>query len=167
MASSTEICDMSLIGCCLVSNLARKYNNQSKVRVQSVGQLRHQNGFSLQTATLETGHCCRIGLVIPRDEIVLAFFAVEIENSFPCLLSYRPFNLCLFVFSGGVNSLFLGVGCGIGTALCGFFIDAIGAVNAFRLFAAGTLVLLVLFVASQTAYYCFKSNKDVERKFLE
>ncbi|XP_078354311.1 major facilitator superfamily domain-containing protein 6-like [Oculina patagonica] len=69
---------------------------------------------------------------------------------------------------GGVNSLFLGVGCGIGTALCGFFIDAIGAVNAFRLFAAGTLVLLVLFVASQAAYFCLGSNKDGEkRKCLE
>jgi hypothetical protein len=71
------------------------------------------------------------------------------------------------VFSGGVNSLFLGVGCGIGTALCGFFIDAIGAVNAFRLFAAGTLVLIVLFASSQLAYYCFKSDKEEERKLLE
>ena len=71
------------------------------------------------------------------------------------------------MFAGGVNSLFLGVGCGIGTALCGFFIDAIGAVNAFRLFAAGTLVLIVLFAASQLAYYCFKSHREQERKLLE
>ena len=70
------------------------------------------------------------------------------------------------VFAGGVNSLFLGVGCGIGTGLCGFFIDAIGAVNAFRSFAAGTLLLIVLFVASQVAYYCFKSNKEEEQKRL-
>ena len=72
----------------------------------------------------------------------------------------------LLVFAGGVNSLFLGVGCGIGTALCGFFIDAFGAVNAFRLCAAGTVILLVLFVVSQAAYFCFKSDKEQERESL-
>ena len=72
-----------------------------------------------------------------------------------------------FVFTGGVNSLFLGVGCGIGTGLCGFFIDAMGAVNAFRSFAAGTLVLIVLFVTSQVAYYCCKSNKEEQKRLLE
>ena len=72
----------------------------------------------------------------------------------------------LFTFAGGVNSLFLGVGCGIGTALCGFFIDAIGAVNTFRLFAAGTLVLIVVFAISQVVYYCFKSDKEEEKKRL-
>lgn len=73
-----------------------------------------------------------------------------------------------FVFAGGVNSLFLGVGCGIGTGLCGFFIDAIGAVNAFRSFAAGTLVLIMLFAASQVAYYCFKSDKrEGQERLLE
>ena len=71
-----------------------------------------------------------------------------------------------FVFAGGVNSLFLGVGCGIGTGLCGFFIDAIGAVNAFRSFAAGTLVLIVLFAASQVTYYCFKSGQEEEQRRL-
>lgn len=64
--------------------------------------------------------------------------------------------------------MFLGVGCGIGTALCGFFIDEFGAVNAFRLFAVGTAVLLVLFVVSQAAYFCFKTDgKEQERKALE
>lgn len=64
--------------------------------------------------------------------------------------------------------MILGVGCGIGTGLCGFFIDAIGAVNAFRSFAAGTLVLIMLFAASQVAYYCFKSDKrEGQERLLE
>lgn len=72
------------------------------------------------------------------------------------------------MFAGGVNSLFLGVGCGIGTGLCGFFIDAMGAVNAFRSFAAGTLLLIVFFAVSQVAYYYFKSDKEKEhRRLLE
>ena len=49
--------------------------------------------------------------------------------------------------------MFLGVGCGIGTALCGFFIDAFGAVEAFRLFASGEAVLLVLFVVNQAVFF--------------
>ena len=89
----------------------------------------------------------------------------KVKNSFPEGLILLTEGL--LVFAGGVNSLFLGVGCGIGTALCGFFIDAIGAVNAFRLFAAGTFALLVIFVASQAAYYCFRSHRDGESKLLE
>ncbi|XP_022785254.1 major facilitator superfamily domain-containing protein 6-B-like [Stylophora pistillata] len=69
---------------------------------------------------------------------------------------------------GGMNSLFFGVGSGIGTALCGFFIDAFGAVKAFRLFALGGVVLLVLFLVSQAAYFCLtRSEKEEERKLLE
>ena len=54
-----------------------------------------------------------------------------------------------FCFLGGVNSLFLGVGCGIETALCGFSIDIFGAVKSFRFFAIGTSLLIVLFAISQ------------------
>ena len=73
-----------------------------------------------------------------------------------------------FSFSGGVNSLFLGVGCGVGTALCGFFIDAFGAIKAFQLFASGEAVLLVLFIISQATYFCLKMNeKEEKRKLLE
>ncbi|XP_022785248.1 major facilitator superfamily domain-containing protein 6-like isoform X2 [Stylophora pistillata] len=69
---------------------------------------------------------------------------------------------------GGVNSLFLGVGCGVGTALCGFFIDAFGAIKAFQLFASGEAVLLVLFIISQATYFCLKMNeKEEKRKLLE
>ena len=91
---------------------------------------------------------------------------VEIRIPFHILFPTDHATL-VFNFAGGVNSLFLGVGCGIGTALCGFFIDAIGAVDAFRLFAVGTLVLLVFFAASQAVYFCFQSNKDGKRKLLE
>lgn len=54
--------------------------------------------------------------------------------------------LYFFVFVGGVNSLFFGVGCGIGIGLCGFFIDVMGVVNVFCLFVVGIFVLIVLFV---------------------
>ena len=64
--------------------------------------------------------------------------------------------------------MFLGVGCGIGTALCGFFIDAFGAVEAFRLFASGEAVLLVLFVVNQAVFFCLKNNEKEEKtKLLE
>ena len=64
--------------------------------------------------------------------------------------------------------MFLGVGCGIGTALCGFFIDAFGAVEAFLLFASGEAVLLVLFVVNQAIFFCLKKNEKEEKtKLLE
>ena len=66
--------------------------------------------------------------------------------------------------------MFLGVGCGVGTALCGFLIDAFGAVEAFRLFALGEAVLLVLFVVNQVTYFCLKKNekeKEKKTKLLE
>ncbi|KAJ7372543.1 hypothetical protein OS493_019052 [Desmophyllum pertusum] len=97
----------------------------------------------------------------------IGYIAYVVE--FTGLISYfgevTPRHL-MDTVQGGVNSLFLGVGCGIGTALCGFFIDAFGAVNAFRLCAAGTVILLVLFVVSQAAYFCFKSDKEQERESL-
>ncbi|XP_068727781.1 major facilitator superfamily domain-containing protein 6-like [Montipora capricornis] len=65
---------------------------------------------------------------------------------------------------GGVNSLFIGVGCGIGTALCGFLIDQFSAVSAFRLCAIGTIFVLVLFAVSQVAYFCLKQPKFVQRE---
>ncbi|XP_073259474.1 major facilitator superfamily domain-containing protein 6-like [Porites lutea] len=71
---------------------------------------------------------------------------------FTGLISYfgevTPANL-MDTVQGGVNSLFLGVGCGIGTALCGFSIDIFGAVKSFRFFAIGTSLLIVLFTISQ------------------
>ena len=64
--------------------------------------------------------------------------------------------------------MFFGVGCGIGTATCGFFIDAFGAEGAFRVFASGEAVLLVLFVVNQVTYFCLKNNeKEEKRKLLE
>ena len=64
--------------------------------------------------------------------------------------------------------MFFGVGCGIGTAMCGFFIDAFGAEGAFRVFASGEAVLLVLFVVNQVTYFCLKKNeKEEKRKLLE
>ena len=56
------------------------------------------------------------------------------------------------------------MGCGIGTALCGFLIDLFGAVNAFRSCAIGTAVLLVLFVVSQAVYYCVKKTGKENRE---
>ncbi|RMX44849.1 hypothetical protein pdam_00009282, partial [Pocillopora damicornis] len=77
-------------------------------------------------------------------------------------------NHLMDTVQGGVNSLFLGVGFGVGTALCGFFIDAFGAVEAFRLFALGEAVLLVLFVVNQVIYFCLKKNEKEEKtKLLE
>ena len=64
--------------------------------------------------------------------------------------------------------MFFGVGCGVGTALCGFFIDAFGAVEAFQLFALGEAVLLVLFVVNQVTYFCLKKDEKEEKtKLLE
>ena len=59
-----------------------------------------------------------------------------------------------------MNSLFIGVGCGIGTALCGLLIDTFGAVNAFRLCAVGTVLVLAIFSVSEAANHCFKSQKN-------
>ena len=52
--------------------------------------------------------------------------------------------------------------------MCGFFIDAFGAEGAFRVFASGEAVLLVLFVVNQVTYFCLKKNeKEEKRKLLE
>ena len=77
-----------------------------------------------------------------RSHLLSAF---QSPNLLTILLS-MPFFFC---FLGGVNSLFLGVGCGIGTALCGFSIDLFGAVKSFRFFAIGISLLIVLFTISQ------------------
>ena len=74
-------------------------------------------------------------------------FSLPVSKSSDHLTKHAIF--ILFCFLGGVNSLFLGVGCGIGTALCGFSIDIFGAVKSFRFFAIGISLLIVLFTISQ------------------
>ncbi|XP_044164412.1 major facilitator superfamily domain-containing protein 6-like [Acropora millepora] len=65
---------------------------------------------------------------------------------------------------GVVNSLIIGVGCGIGTALCGFLIDTFSAVNAFRLCAVGTVLVLAIFSVSEAANHCFKKSKKRKQR---
>ena len=72
-------------------------------------------------------------------------FSLPVSKSSDNLTEHAIF----FCFLGGVNSLFLGVGCGVGTALCGVSIDIFGAVKSFRFFAIGISLLIVLFTISQ------------------
>ena len=76
----------------------------------------------------------------------------------PPLLPYKHLHrpVSSFLIAGVVNSLIIGVGCGIGTAFCGFLIDTFSAVNAFRLCAVGTVLVLAIFSVSQAANHCFK-----------
>ena len=59
------------------------------------------------------------------------------------------------------------MGCGIGTALCGFLIDSFGAVNAFRICGIGTVILLLLFAVSQVVHYYFNKLEKEKREQID
>ena len=65
--------------------------------------------------------------------------------------SHSFIYLYSYFFSGIINSLFLGAGCGVGAFLSGFMIDVYGAVTTFRSWALAAFVLLLVFLLSQMA----------------